>query len=100
MFLRKPTRFHLGLALAVALCVFFALPSFPLATRQLRIEDFHADITVLSDASIDVTEKIQAHFIGGPWHGLYRLIPVEYVTPQGLNFSLFLTIKRVTDASG
>ena len=100
MFLRKPTRFRVGLVLALALCVLFVLPSFPLATRQLRIEDFRADVVVLPDASIDVTEKIQAHFMGGPWHGLYRTIPVEYVTPQGLNFSLFLSIKSVTDGSG
>jgi len=31
---------------------------------------------------------------------LYRTIPVEYVTPQGLNYTLFLDVKRVTDASG
>ena len=39
---------------------------------------------------------IQVAFIGGLWHGLYRTIPVEqYVTPQGLNYSLFLDVKRV-----
>jgi uncharacterized membrane protein len=54
----------------------------------------------MPDGTIDVTETIQAHFIGGPWHGLYRTIPVEYVTPQGLNYTLFLDIKRITDSSG
>ena len=70
------------------------------STRELRIENFQSETVVMPDGTIDVTETIQAHFIGGPWHGLYRTIPVEYVTPQGLNYSLFLDVKRVTDASG
>jgi len=72
----------------------------PLLARELRIEKFDSQIAVLSDASINVTETIGVHFIGGPWHGLYRDIPVEYVSPQMMNYSLFLTITRVTDASG
>ena len=67
-----------------------------LSTRQLRIEDFRSEVIVMPDGTIDVTETIRAHFLGGPWHGLYRTIPVEYVTPQGFNYSLFLDIKRVT----
>jgi uncharacterized membrane protein YgcG len=68
--------------------------------RELRIENFDAEIVITPDGSVDVTENIQVHFIGGPWHGLYREIPVEYVTPQGLNYSLLLTVKSVTDANG
>jgi uncharacterized membrane protein YgcG len=71
-----------------------------LSTRELRIENFHSETIVMPDGTIDVTETIQAHFIGGPWHGLFRTIPVEYVTPQGLNYSLFLDVKRVTDGNG
>jgi uncharacterized membrane protein len=71
-----------------------------LSTRELRIENFQSETIVMPDGTIDVTETIQAHFIGGPWHGLYRTIPVEYVTPQGLNYSLFLDVKRVVDGSG
>jgi hypothetical protein len=75
-------------------------PASAFSTRELRIERFDSVVIVSTDGSIDVTENIQAHFIGGPWHGLYRFIPVEYVTPQGLNYSLFLNVKRVTDNSG
>jgi uncharacterized membrane protein len=71
-----------------------------LSTRELRIENFQSETIVMADGTIDVTETIQAHFVGGPWHGLYRTIPVEYVTPQGLNYSLFLDVKRVIDGSG
>src|ERR1700752_607355 len=87
--------------LAIALVLAFAFPAvLALSTRQLHIEDFHSETIVMPDGTIDVTETIQAHFIGGPWHGLYRTIPVEYVTPQGLNYSLFLDIKRVAGANG
>jgi len=68
--------------------------------KELRIENFDAHIVVTSDGTTDVTETIRAHFMGGPWHGLYRSIPVEYVTPQGLNYTLFLDVKQVTDGSG
>ena len=85
---------------ATLLAVFTLFSASALTTRQLRIEDFHSDVIVMPDGLIDVTENIQAHFIGGPWHGLYRLIPVEYVTPQGFNYSLFLDVKKVTDGNG
>jgi uncharacterized membrane protein len=85
---------------AAVLSLLVFSPVSALSTRELRIENFQSDTVVMPDGTIDVTEKIQAHFIGGPWHGLYRTIPVEYVTPQGLNYSLFLDIKRITDASG
>jgi uncharacterized membrane protein len=79
----------------------FAFPAASaFSTRELRIESFHSETIVMADGTIDVTETIQAHFIGGPWHGLYRTIPVEYVTPQALNYTLFIDVKRVTDASG
>jgi uncharacterized membrane protein len=84
--------------IVVLLFVFAAALAF--STRELRIENFHSETIVMPDGTIDVTETIQAHFIGGPWHGLYRTIPVEYVTPQGLNYSLFLDVKRVTNATG
>jgi hypothetical protein len=68
--------------------------------RELRIEKVDAEIVITPRGVVDVTEKIQVHFIGGPWHGLYREIPVEYVTPRGLNYSLMLSVKSVTDGSG
>src|SRR5690242_5442995 len=70
------------------------------SSRELRIENFESTIIVSKDGSIDVTENIKAHFLGAPWHGLYRTIPVEYVTPQGLNYSLFLDVKRITEGDG
>src|SRR3954471_21475702 len=71
-----------------------------LTGKQLVIDDFHAEVIVMPDSSVDVTETIHPHFYGTGWHGLYRTIPVEYVTPQGFNYSLFLSIKSITDADG
>ena len=70
------------------------------SAKELRIERFDAQIDVLPDSSVSVTESITAHFLGGPWHGLYREIPVEYFTAQGMNYSLFLDVKRITDGAG
>lgn len=91
-----PLRARVLLAICLAL-----LPAcvFPLTTRELRIEKFDAQITVLPSGTTMVTESISVNFMGGPWHGLYREIPVEYVTPQGLNYTLFLDVKSVTDGS-
>jgi uncharacterized membrane protein YgcG len=69
------------------------------SARELEIQNFHADVQVSPDGSINVTEKIEVHFIGS-WQGLYRSIPIEYVTPQGFNYTLFVDVKRVTDEDG
>lgn len=97
----KRTNFILKTA-ASAACLFVALAGLlapGAAARELRIEQFESKIFVSPDGSIDVTETIQARFIGS-WRGLYREIPVEYVTPQGFNYSLFLDVRRVTDGEG
>jgi uncharacterized membrane protein YgcG len=67
--------------------------------RQLKIQKFTAEVYVQQDSTLDVTETIEANFIGA-WHGLYRTIPVEYVTPQGFNYSLFVKLESATDAAG
>ena len=82
------------------LCFLYLLCIPPSFAKELRIEKFNAQIAVLPDSSVNVTESITVHFIGGPWQGLYREIPVEYFTPQGMNYSLFLDVKRVTNGSG
>jgi len=73
--------------------------SAPARARELKIERFDAKVSVTPDGVIDVSEKIQVRFIGS-WRGLYREIPVEYVTPQGMNYSLFLHVKSVTTITG
>jgi uncharacterized membrane protein YgcG len=93
----RPTRLAFAASLFLALFFLFASRA---QARELRVEKFNSEIVVAPNGSIDVTETITVHFLGGPWHGLYRSIPVEYVTPQGLNYTLFLSIKSITDGEG
>jgi uncharacterized membrane protein YgcG len=86
-------------ALFAIACLLF-LSASPLPAKERRLLKFYSDIVVLPDSSVDVTENITFQFIGGPWHGIYRNIPVEYAGPRGLNYSLFLDVKRVTDETG
>lgn len=92
---RKRSRFLRTSLLALALLVLAASAS----GRQLKIDSFSAKIFVQPDATLEVNETIEADFIG-VWHGLYRTIPVEYTTPEGLNNTLFVTLEEVTDAAG
>jgi uncharacterized membrane protein len=91
---------HKSLARAAILFLaLFSLFASAAGARELRIEKFDSKILVSPKGVIDVTETIQVQFIGS-WKGLYREIPVEYVTSQGLNYTLFLNVNRVTDENG
>jgi len=83
-------------ALLVAIVAVFAAPA---AARQLKIQKFSTEVFVQQDSALNVTETIEANFIGS-WHGLYRSIPIEYVTPQGFNYTLFVKFDGATDAAG
>jgi uncharacterized membrane protein len=69
------------------------------AQRVLEIQRFDARIVVEPDASIDVTETIQANFIGS-WNGIYRKVPVQYRTPQGFNWTIRVSLVSATDDQG
>ena len=85
--------------MAFAITVLALAVTIPAAGRELRIDKFAAEIFVQPDSAVNVTETIQVNFIGA-WHGLYRTIPIEYVTPQGFNFTLFVKLEGATDANG
>ena len=84
---------------AVLLTLLFCACVSSVAARQLKIQRFTSEVYVQQDSTLDVTETIEANFIGA-WHGMYRTIPVEYVTPQGFNYSLFVKLESATDAAG
>ena len=94
---RRPSLVWMFLVLA---CV-MALPAFVTSTaaRELRIRDFHVELVVMPDSSMDVVENIRVDFIG-TWQGLYRTIPVEYRGPSGFNYSLFLEDISATNEAG
>lgn len=83
--------------IAAALLVLAAVPA--AAQRTLVIERFDASVNVDRDGSVLVEEVIQPRFRGS-WNGIYRTIPVQYRTPQGLNYTLRLQIVSVTDETG
>jgi uncharacterized membrane protein len=86
-----------GAALACLLVLCLAAPS--AAQRTLVIESFDAIIEVANDGTTTVQETIRPRFTGS-WNGIYRTIPVQYRTPQGLNYTLRLRVESVTDDAG
>ena len=83
--------------LAVAVLLLSAAPAW--AQRTLAIERFDATIDVTADGSLVVEEAIRARFTGS-WNGIFRTIPVQYRTPQGLNYTLRLDVESATDDRG
>jgi uncharacterized membrane protein len=94
--LRSCRRFAL---FTLALIVALLLAALPAAARELVIQQFDETVEVNPNGTIEVTETIEARFTGA-WHGIYRTIPVEYDTPQHLNYSLLLEPLSVTDYEG
>lgn len=54
---------------------------------------------MLSGGELLVTETISPRFEGA-WNGIERLIPIEYRTPQGFNYTLLLDQVSVADEQG
>src|SRR5258708_14574895 len=84
-----------GAALLAATVFMFAAPA---AARELKIQKFSAEIFVQQDSALNVTETIEANFIGS-WHGLYRSIPIEYESPCHSPIK-FASIVSVTFSAG
>jgi uncharacterized membrane protein len=84
----------------LALCLLIAGAAAPAAAqRTLVIQSFDAAIEINQDGSIVVEEVIVPRF-SGSWNGIFRTIPVQYRTPQGLNYTLRLEVQSVTDDEG
>jgi uncharacterized membrane protein len=94
--LRLRRRFPLCLLAFIAALLLAASTTL---ARDLTIQRFDETVTVNPNGTIEVTEIIEARFTGF-WHGIYRTIPVEYDTPQHLNYSLLLEPLSVTDDDG
>jgi uncharacterized membrane protein len=83
----------------LSLTLFLLVAATVNADRTLVIERFDAVIEVSPDGSIVVEETIVPRFTGS-WNGIFRTIPVQYRTPQGLNYTLRLDVEEVTDGAG
>jgi uncharacterized membrane protein YgcG len=94
---RASLRFYAARTLlAVACLIIFVAPA---AANSWRIADFIDTISVAADGSTLVSERITLVFIG-EWHGIHRVIPVDYPGLGDTNYTLFLSIDRVTDGAG
>jgi uncharacterized membrane protein YgcG len=65
-------------------------------SRNWHVTDFNDTISIASDGTVLVSEKITLAFVG-EWHGIHRTIPIEYPGPQGTNYTLFVDVLSVTD---
>lgn len=90
----------LSLRRTLAVCLLVVAAAIPAAARELVIRNFNEQAKVNPDGTMDVMEFIEAQFIGTNWHGIYRTIPVEYTSPEGLNYTLFLEPIAITDDDG
>lgn len=89
---------NLRTAVPLCLAVVLAFAS-PVAAKSWRISNFQDNITVQQDGGINVSEHINLVFVG-EWHGIHRLIPIDYPGPSGSNYRLYLTVESVTGDNG
>jgi Predicted membrane protein (DUF2207) C-terminal domain/Predicted membrane protein (DUF2207) N-terminal domain len=88
----------LGKRVLIFLVCFLTLCA-PLFARSWRIADFDDNISIASNGTASVHEKITLVFVGS-FQGIHRTIPVEYPGPSGTNYTLFLNVVSVTDGTG
>jgi len=69
------------------------------SAQYFTINDYHSDITVVSDGRTEIVETIRLTF-DQPRHGIYRDLPIRYVTDQGDEVTTPLKVRSVTDAGG
>jgi len=70
-----------------------------LEQRSWTIENFAVLLEVQPDGTLRVTETIQPRFVGS-WNGIYRTIPVDYRSPMGFDYKLFLKLESIHDEFG
>ena len=84
------------LGLLSALCLAAPLGA---QERSLEIRSFDTRIVVEKDGTLDITERIDAHFTGS-WNGIYRVVPLSYRNSAGLNWSVKIELVGATDGEG
>jgi uncharacterized membrane protein YgcG len=87
-----------SLALGVCLAV-MSSPARAQGQRSWRLESFDALLEVQPDGSLIVTETLRPRFVGS-YNGIFRTIPVDYRTPEGFNYKLFVDLLSVIDETG
>lgn len=82
--------------------VLLALPTTGLARENVNywyIKDFNTEITVNTDSSLDITERIVADCGSAQKHGIFRVLPtVQYLEDETVKSPI--TLKSITDFNG
>lgn len=81
------------------ICSVSICAALPAAARSFVLSRFDVELQVLPSGDLLVTETLSPRFEGS-WNGIERLIPIEYRTPQGFNYTLRLDQITVTDERG
>src|SRR5438067_1336326 len=70
------------------------------ADEGWTIDNFHADIAIQRDASLQISEQIDVDFGAQQKHGIFRDIPVEYAYDDKHHRVYRLDVMSITDAIG
>ncbi|RJO60067.1 DUF2207 domain-containing protein [candidate division WS5 bacterium] len=87
-------------ALITFLITFLFIPFLSFAESEEIIRNFHSDITIHSDATFQVDEKIRYDFGSNQKHGIFRYIPFRYKTKEGKTRLTPITNISVQDERG
>src|SRR5437588_5968230 len=82
-----------------AVVIAFLLVTFPAFAKSWSINDYSDNILIEKDGTAMVTEHLTCTFVGD-YHGIFRLIPIQYPGPSHTNFTLYLKVLKVTDENG
>ncbi len=96
---RRSPRLSLVLSSLVLLCLLQFVDVLPADARSFVLSRFDVELQVLSGGDLLVTETVSPRFEGA-WNGIERLIPIEYRTPQGFNYTLLLDRVTISDEQG
>ena len=61
------------------------------------IDNFHSDIVINQDTTVNVTENIKVDFFNLEKHGIYRTIPIKYSTRFGNRLDIRFDLLSVLD---
>jgi uncharacterized membrane protein len=79
--------------------LFMAGPVSSARAQDFTIDDFHSDITISENGSVDVKETIVVVF-NDARHGIYREIPYRYVDDLGDRIEMPVTVNSVRKKNG
>jgi len=102
--MKKIYKIIIFLALPLLFSLFYLQSEIASAKEPISdwtIRDFHSEIVVNKDSSLDITEKITADCgdLSGK-HGIFRILPTQYQYSKNESVKTPITLLGITDFSG